>query len=227
MPVPRIERFGNATLHLGDCRELIGTLPQVGGVVTDPPYGIEELVGGYSRSGATILNDRTLDCCFQALSLIAQRMVDFRMAAFYSARISDKFFGFVNQDVALSGHYVDEIIWDKKAPGMGAGVRYQHENVALFEFGKPPRSAGDVMSVQPVMREPKFHPHQKPIALLHTLINVVGGQTILDPFMGSGSTGVAALAMGKAFIGIELDPRHFDTACRRIEEASKQGAGLF
>ena len=69
----------------------------------------------------------------------------------------------------------------------------------------------------------RVHPTQKPIALMSWCIEQVGNpQTILDPFMGSGTTGVAAIQMGRKFIGIELDPTYFDIACERIERATRQ-----
>jgi DNA modification methylase len=68
------------------------------------------------------------------------------------------------------------------------------------------------------------HPTQKPVALLRWCIEhlPVGCETILDPFMGSGTTGVAAVKLGRRFIGVEIDERYFDIACRRIEAATKQ-----
>jgi len=67
------------------------------------------------------------------------------------------------------------------------------------------------------------HPTQKPIALMRWCIEQAGNpQTVLDPFMGSGTTGVAAIQMGRKFIGIEREPKYFDIACKRIEAASKQ-----
>lgn len=66
------------------------------------------------------------------------------------------------------------------------------------------------------------HPTSKPVGLMRDLIEVTGGQTILDPFMGSGTTGVACAKLGRKFIGIELDPGYFDIACKRIEEAYRQ-----
>lgn len=66
------------------------------------------------------------------------------------------------------------------------------------------------------------HPHAKPVSLMVDLVGKVAGETILDPFMGSGTTGVACVQLARRFIGIEVDPAHFATACRRIEEAYKQ-----
>lgn len=224
----RIETIGNATLYNGDCRDIIPTIKTNNtafGVATDPPYGTELLTGGYGRSGKDrlIANDTNLDCCFAALNLAAQHLNNFRMAVFYSCRVSPDFY---RRSTGL-GNYVGELIWDKKAPGMGGGLRYQHENVALFELGTPKTDIPlDTFSILSYIRNADLHPHQKPIPLMEALVNIVGGDTILDPFMGSGSTGVAALKTGRAFTGIELDPKYFDIACCRIEEAVKQG-GLF
>lgn len=77
-----------------------------------------------------------------------------------------------------------------------------------------------------VIRAPRtnndFHPTEKPVQLMRAIIEWTRG-TVVDPFMGSGSTGLAALQLGRPFIGIELDPAHFATACHRIEQAQRQG----
>lgn len=215
--------IGNATLYLGDCREVISTLDGVRAVVSDPPYGIEELTGGYGRTAATIQNDRNLDCCFSALNACAEQFKDFRLLAFYSCRVTNDFFSRAGK----LGNYFGEIIWNKKMPGLtgGGGMRYMHENIAIFNIGKPP-PLGDTFSIFDDCRAPTLHPHQKPLTLMQHLCNVANGDVVFDPFMGSGSTGVAALMTGRKFIGCEIDPAHFETAVRRIEEASKQ-EGLF
>ena len=69
----------------------------------------------------------------------------------------------------------------------------------------------------------KEHPTQKPVAVMKWCLGFLPkAQTILDPFMGSGTTGVACAKLGRKFIGIEIEPKYFDIACRRIEEAYKQ-----
>ena len=70
------------------------------------------------------------------------------------------------------------------------------------------------------------HPTQKPVGLLkHWVVDFSDeGELILDPFMGSGTTGVAAVQMGRAFVGIEQNPRYFEIACKRIEDAQRQGS---
>ena len=75
--------------------------------------------------------------------------------------------------------------------------------------------------------EDRFHPTQKPVAVMKWVIDLCPkADTILDPFMGSGTTGVAAVQMGRKFIGIEREPKYFDIACERIEHAQAQ-ATLF
>jgi DNA modification methylase len=231
----RVERIGNAVLYLGDCRGVIPTLSGVGAVVTDPPYGIEDIVGSYGRDAKTIANDRNLDCCFEALDACAMHLRPVRIVAFYAPRITNEFF----QRASSLGAYRGEIVWDKRVPGMGGnGLRYQHESVSVFDCGTVINPIGNCISIQSFLtteegrgltsgrqgRAITFHPHQKPIDLMGVLVGVANGDVVLDPFMGSGSTGVAALKTGRSFIGCEIDEGHFETALRRITEATKEGS---
>jgi site-specific DNA-methyltransferase (adenine-specific) len=218
MTYQRKEVIGDCTLYLGDCLEVMPTLMGGGMVmVTDPPYGIEDIVGGYGRGGfKTIQNDKTLDVCHAAINMGHEIIKDGWIAAFYSCKVTCEFFAGIKYDT-----YFGEIIWDKKVPGLGGGFRYQHENIALFKIGNPkPLNAG--FSVISDCRNPELHPHQKPQNLMRKLIQIVHGETILDPFMGSGSTIVAAASAGRRAIGIELDPKYFDIACRRVAESYRQ-----
>lgn len=219
----RVETIGNCTLYNGDCLDIIPTLKDVSAVVADPPYGTEDIVGGYSRTGATIANDRDLTMCMRALQAACRIAPAALWAVFYSPRVRREFFATLPPEL----HDVAEIIWDKKAPGMGRGVRYQHENIALFYTGDPKKPHRDVFSVMRDFRSAETHPHQKPTSLITTLCELVGGQLTLDPFMGSGTTGVACVALGRPFVGIELDTGHFDTCCRRIEEATRAPSMVF
>ena len=203
----------DVTLIQGDCREVLPTLGKVDAVCSDPPYGIQDIVGGYGRSGATIANDRDLSVVSDALSLVCAKWSNIWIAAFYSPRVEAEFFAataFLNRHATL--------IWDKKAPGMGAGVRYQHESIALLSTGPTPQDLNACFSVLRHYRCALEHPHQKPVSLMADLLRVLPAQTILDPFMGSGTTGVACVQLGRKFIGIELDPGYFDIACRRISD---------
>ena len=213
MAIIREERIGGQRLLLGDCLEIMPTLGRFDAVVTDPPYGIEEIVGGYGRGGHKIANDKTLDVALAALNMCGELWDDLRIVAFYSCRVTVKFLNGIN-----SLDYFGEIIWDKKIPGMGGSFRYQHENAAIFTKGKP-GPVGTGFSVISIARNPELHPHQKPIPLMEKVLAIAGGSVVLAPFMGSGSTLVAAEKMGLSGTGIELDPVHFETACARVHKA--------
>jgi len=211
------ERIGGQRLLLGDCLEIMPMLGKFDACVTDPPYGIQDMVGGYGRGGVhKILNDKTLEVAHAALNKFCELNDDFRMLAFYSCKVTLDFLSGINGAI-----YFGEIVWDKKIPGLGANFRYQHENCAIFTKGKP-HTIGAGFSIISVARNPEHHPHQKPAVLMEKLIKISSGSKILDPFMGSGSTIVACEKMGYSGVGIELDPQHFETACKRVDEASRQ-----
>lgn len=205
--------IGSATLYLGDCREILPHLPKVDACITDPPYGTEG-AHGYGRKGRKILNDTDLSVVEVALDL-ARPICDGNALVFYSPKMARQFHA-----CTAPYRWAGELVWDKKAPGMGGGLRYQHESIAVF--GDVARIKG-MFSVIPVYRDAEEHPHQKPDALMDALVGKYQAQTILDPFMGSGTTGVACMNLGRKFIGIELEPKYFDIACRRIEDAQRQG----
>jgi site-specific DNA-methyltransferase (adenine-specific) len=214
----------DVTLYCGDCRDILPTLGLVDAVISDFPYGTEELVVGYGRtaidvkhSATHIANDKNLDCVADVLSQLQTHQQNIWLAAFYSCRISPAFF-----EITKDLEYVGEMIWDKKMPGMGRGIRYQHENIAFFKIGHPKEELNDCFSVIQYARVADHHPHEKPVQLMHNIVGAVPGKTILDCFMGSGSTGVAAVQLKRKFIGIEIDQKHFNTARKRIEMAVKQ-----
>lgn len=106
-------------------------------------------------------------------------------------------------------------IWDKQQP--------LNFSLAMCEMAWTNKKGPAKMHRQSVLSYEKSHPTQKPVELMNFCIEQLGNpETILDPFMGSGTTGVAAIQMGRKFIGIEREPKYFDIACKRIEQASKQ-----
>lgn len=215
-PIRKEVVIGDCRLILGDCLDVMPTLGKVDAVVTDPPYGIDPDGIGYGRISRAIINDFNEECMHRGMNA-ALSLLDVGVAAmFYSAKITPRVF-----NGAMRTCYFGEIIWDKKAPGMGGLLRYQHENIALFSKGRAALAA-PCFSVLSHYRCAKEHPHEKPLGLMRELVFLTGGQTTLDPFMGSGTTGVACVKLGRRFIGIELDPGYFDIACRRIEEAYRQ-----
>lgn len=215
------EIIGSATLILGDCRKVIPALDDIGAVVTDPPYGIDPEGAGYGRSGRAIEGDKDLTVCHEALRLAAGSLGLGWMLAFYSGRVTPQFHA-----PEIGADYFGEIMWDKRAPGMGAGLRYQHEDIAVYRVGEPP-DLKPIFSVQSFYRVGQQHPHEKPVELMKRLIEaaaVMPGR-VLDPFMGSGSTGVAAVQLGIGFVGIERDPAYFEVACKRLRQASGASPG--
>ena len=193
-------QIGDATLYCGDCVEVLRTLPKVDAVITDPPYGI-----GIAANPVRQMHEKLdWDKAAPDASLI-QRLV-------------------TAGDVAViwGGNYFDLppsqcfFVWDKVQP--------QDFSLAMCEQAWTNNRGPAKLYRQSVLSYRKEHPTQKPVELMCWCIDMVGNpQTILDPFMGSGTTGVAALQMGRKFIGIEREPRYFDIACRRIEQAVAQG----
>jgi len=225
----RREQIGDATLWLGDCREILPLLPKVDAVVTDPPYssgGFQEAgkSGGSigTRSDETIQLDNLSTRGYQRLMrevLGFQRGTD-------EAYIFTDWKMWQNTADALEdcGFRVrNMLVWDKMQMGMGLPWRNQHE---LIAFGKkrPARNIsgkyGNVIQCGRSGNE--NHPTEKPEGVIITLLENSNAQTILDPFMGSGTTGVACAKLGRKFIGIEVEEKYFSIACRRIEEAYRQ-----
>ena len=221
----RKEKIGDCTLYLGDCLDVLPKVERVDCVITDPPYG-DGAGTGYGTLKKEILgNDDPL--------LNAQML----RAAYSCLRKNGTIYNFTNwkhQDFLR--FYVERytrlkmkhsVVWDKKGMKLGAAFRPQYEVILVLEKGKPHYQRKDFADVQcfsTIAHTASTHPHEKPIELLKGLLyhSSLPGETILDPFMGSGSTGVACARMGRKFIGIELDEKYFDMACQRIEGAYSQ-----
>lgn len=192
--------IGDATLYLGDCLEILPTLGKVDAVVTDPPYGI-----GITRSNR----------------LAVSRGLGGGNWDDVPADLSWLDVG-STPAIVWGGNYFDlpptraPLVWDKNNAG---------RDFADFEMAW---SNLDMVARRIVYRPMnmdggKEHPTQKPVAVMEWCLGFLpDAHTILDPFMGSGTTGVACAKLGRKFIGIEIEPRYFDIACRRIEEAYKQ-----
>lgn len=206
-PWKRKEIIKDCTLYLGDCMEVMPTLGRVDAVVTDPPYGIGMDGGNVGYKGFNNLERKGWDkeVPTDAISYILGLNVPtimwggnyFKVPPSRCWLIWDKGAGFKNRTYAEA-----ELAWTS----LDANVRILTHD---------PLARGDYKG--------KEHPTQKPIALMKWCLGHVSkAQVTLDPFMGSGSTGVAAAQMGRAFIGIERDAGYFDIACRRIEQTYAQ-----
>jgi DNA modification methylase len=199
------------TLYLGDCREIIPSLPKVCAVVTDPPYGIgadEAASKNKGKWGWTYYGETQWD----------RDRPD--------REIFDLIRNCSTHQVIWGGNYFTDylppsmqwFVWDK-------GQR--DFSLADFEMAwSSQQKAARIVSYPRAraLQDGKEHPTQKPVEVMRFCINALPSntRTILDPFMGTGTTGVAAVSLGRKFTGIEISPQYFDIACRRIEDASRR-----
>ena len=193
--------IGNATLYLGDCRDILPTLGKVDAVVTDPPYGLaDKLQGG---TWGKEYKGEYADWDARAGDLSALPDVPI---------------------IAWGGNYLAVppsrcwLVWYKRD-----AVRTMADcELAWTNFDANARVFD--WTIAATNAERVGHPTQKPVSLMKwCLAFLPDAETILDPFMGSGTTGVAAVQMGRKFIGIEREPEYFEIACDRIEQAQRQG----
>lgn len=201
----RVETIGDATLYLGDCLEILPGLGRVDAVVTDPPYGIG-MDGG--KVGKAEYEKFDWD------SVTADEAVELaRSISRYQVIFGGNYYA-----LPPSGHW---LVWDKQ----NDPTTFADFEMAWTNLGKTSRMVRHLWS-GPYMKvkEARFHPTQKPEGVMRWCLEQLPThcKTILDPFMGSGTTGVAAAKLGRKFIGIEIEQTYFDIACRRIEEALKQ-----
>lgn len=199
-------------LILGDCREILPTLGKIDAVVTDPPYGIGfvhsgkggKLARSTSFGGVAIAgDDRPFEpeefLCFPRVVLFGANHFAHRLPSSANWLIWDKRDGVCSNDQADC-----EIAWSN-AKGPARIIRH------LWNGMLKASERGEI----------RVHPTQKPVAVMEWVLRQATEQAdmILDPFMGSGTTGVAAVNLGRKFIGIEIEPKYFDIACRRIQAA--------
>ena len=206
MAEPRKEVLSDGVeIWLGDCREVLPLIGRVDAVVTDPPYGIDYgRQGGFCayhgwgpwRGKAAWDVERPQKECFEAILQLS------------------------NEQIIWGGNYFTDwlppvmrwLVWDKMQREFSlADCEFawtsQQKAARIFSY---PRAKARL--------DGKEHPTQKPVELISWCLGFVpDARTILDPFMGSGTTGVACIKFGRRFIGVELDPRYFDIARRRLE----------
>lgn len=203
----RIEIIGNAKLYLGDCRDILPSLPKVDAVVTDPPYGIAYRSGwGNKFHDITIANDVST----VARDMILTLLPDVPMIMFGSWK------------VIKPSRTKLVLTWDKGTVGMGdLSLPWFPCTEEIYVIGSGFFGSRTSAVLRHVGRN-EHHPTEKPSELMERLIVKCPGDSVLDPFMGSGSTGVACANLGRSFIGCEIEPKYFDIACRRIEDAQRQ-----
>lgn len=211
-------QIGECRLIRGDARDVLPTLGAVDACITDPPYGIALAHHGYSRTGPArdIIGDQ--DGVLGEAVLAWARTRGCTLVAFASP------------EHPWPGPWRSLVVWDK-GPGVGSGgdprlcfkrtwELVQIWNTLPLQCGRD----GAVLTRWVFNLDHRYHPAEKPVDVLAYFIQQVTlpGQTVCDPCMGSGSTGVACVQLARSFVGIEIDPGYFQTACRRVEEAYRQ-----
>mgnify|MGYP003657774485 CR=1 FL=1 len=197
--------IGNATLYLGDCREILPTIGKVDAVVTDPPFGVGNFVQS-NRGKPVEWNDFPPDTAvFAMLREISKHRV------IWGANYFNCFEG------------AGALVWVKNQPM----PNMSKAEVASVSWGNKVEML-TLTWTNYVNSKESSHPCERPVGLYLWSIQQVPNspETILDPYMGSGSTGVASMNLGRKFIGIEIEPKYFDIACERIENAQRQSSLL-
>lgn len=233
----RVETIGNAVLYLGDCREVLPTLGPVDAVVTDPPYGQSHKVntfhaGGTRENAVLQRNGSTLK-----VRPNTHAEIEGDKEPFDPSHLLDIAPACLMWGAHKFGHRLPlgrTLVWDKVPTGK---LRSQGDGETAWTNVNPDaplrifRLLWDGLCVGTGARhevtagQKRHGPMQKPEILMRWCIQQAGDPaSILDPYMGTGSTGVAAIQMQRRFIGIESVPAYFDIACRRIEDAQRQGS---
>ena len=201
----RKEVIGDATLYLGDSLQIMPTLGKVDAVVTDPPYGIERFKKG---------------------SLRFDKKGEYPEGLKWDRRPSQEIFNLIlrigsqhiiwgaNNFALPSTEYF--LIWDK----LQTVPNFASAEYAYSDTGMPAKVFR--YSIHQHNQREKYHPTEKPIQLMEWCLGFIKGLIVLDPFMGSGTTGVACANLGRKFIGIEIEPKYFEIACKRIDQAQRQ-----
>jgi site-specific DNA-methyltransferase (adenine-specific) len=204
------EVIGGCELWLSDCREVIDGL-SFDSVATDPPFGMNFQSNHRLEKHAKIASDDTAELLRWACE------IEVRHSRYVWMRWDNL------RDVPMPRSL---ITWVKNNHSMG-DLEHEHaRQTEVCAFYKGPEHSWPSYRPNDVIKANRtgnnFHPTEKPVPLMCEVVSWTAG-TVLDPFMGSGTTGVACARLGRKFIGIEIDETHFAAACKRIEKAYAQG----
>jgi len=230
-------------LYLGDCLEILPTLEagSVDAVITDPPYSsgtrqaTNRTAGNIPKRGERWANAGIVwDTSFSSFGLSQFMNVFYRLiksplveGAHIYTFIDWRHYPLLTMTIEGAGLFINNLlVWDKTIYALGGNYRSQHELIVFASYGKARQlnyhDLGNVLSFKRVSNGD--HPTEKPTSLIQVIIeySTDEGDTILDPFMGSGTTGVACVQTNRNFIGIEIEPKYFEIAEKRIKEAQMQ-----
>lgn len=212
----RVERIGSATLYLGDATDCLAELRAAACVVTDPPFGI-----------AYKSNYRT-DALWDGDEIAGDS--DPTLRDYVLGRLHGRpMLVFGSWKAARPPNTKAVLIWDQGgALGMGdLSLPWKPSAQEIYVLGKGfvgTRDEGSVLRCPPVQsmaKNGRLHPNEKPVLLLQRLLAKMPCGLVADPFMGSGSTGHAAILAGRPFVGCEISERYFDIACERLTELQR------
>ncbi len=192
----------------GDCREVLPLLPDVDATITDPPYGIDFKYEEHQDDF-----EGWIDLISEVLPVLRQKSGFVVMPSCQIKRLKWWYENFAPDWV---------ICWHKGSPGHVSSIGFNDWEPHLC-WGKPKKPMHDYFSTQCGFDD-NGHPCPKPVRYAKWLVDrgCQHGGTVLDPFMGSGTTGVACADLGRKFIGIEKTRKYFDIACERIRAAQAQ-----
>lgn len=215
----QVEQIGPCSLYCADCTDVLPTLEvgSIDAVVTDPPYGISlknHAVGkGRRNRDWTIVGDDSTD-----LGEFVLHWADGKGLPTVA---------FASPALPWSGKWRSRLVWHKHGLGMGGDRnvcwKSDWELIQVRNNGvlQGSRESSVLVGYDIRPSEFEYHPCQKPVGLLEYLIRKIQVHVVFDPFMGSGTTGVACIRLNRKFIGIEKESKYFDIACTRIEKEWK------
>ncbi len=221
----RKEVVGDCVLYQGDCAVILPQLPDFDLLLTDPPYGInidttlKKAAGTKSKGGAAYKRDYgTTDWD----SSTPPFWLFLLMASKSEVQIiwGGNYFGLPETKCFL--------VWNKD----NGTTKFADCELAWTNIDQPVRMIkhtwNGMLQENMKQKEKRVHPTQKPVPIMEwCLSHAPDAKTVCDPFMGSGTTGVACARKGLQFVGIEREPKYFDIACERIEEAYRTKPRLF
>jgi len=216
-PVTNPLIIGNAELWLGDCREILPTLRKVDAVITDPPYNVGK------DYGVLVDDNMPNEVYYQWCS---DRVFAARLCADNQFWVAPRYKMALWCSLLPDAHL---IVIRRGASGTLRGGWADQFETALA-IGKPNEYAPDLWTDIRLKGEGYFfredtygHPGYTPLPLMTRAVALLSRLSVCDPFMGTGTTGVACMNLGRKFIGIEIEERYFDIAVERIDQAQRQG----